>query len=295
MVEYKNILISYLSESPSLKLLEDALIFGKIMNTKIDVVYILEPLTDRIYYLDVGETEIFPLDYWSATQVKNKDEFKSDLKAILERLSMSANLLEAEGNPAQIIIEKSANYDLVIISSIEESEKSKKLTPIARNVVHSAKCPILVLRDWDIEKRMDSIKNILVPVDGSKVSNIAGAHASYISNKVNGTITLLHVWEKKYEKWLRKITKNKIDISKVKREICKLIFDETEKTILKNEVKREVIDGEPSDVIVDESEKYDLVVMGTHGRGGIKKFLLGSNAENVAQHISTSILLVRGN
>ncbi|WP_276253721.1 universal stress protein [Halomontanus rarus] len=56
-----------------------------------------------------------------------------------------------------------------------------------------------------------------------------------------------------------------------------------------------VLEGSPSRVIVDEAqpEKCDLVVMGTHGRGGIDRLLLGSVAERVVRSSPVPVLTVR--
>ncbi|MFC4438766.1 MULTISPECIES: universal stress protein [Natrialbaceae] len=61
------------------------------------------------------------------------------------------------------------------------------------------------------------------------------------------------------------------------------------------EVETKVLEGSPSRVIVDEAtpENCDLVVMGTHGRGGIDRLLLGSVAERVVRRASVPVLTVR--
>jgi nucleotide-binding universal stress UspA family protein len=53
--------------------------------------------------------------------------------------------------------------------------------------------------------------------------------------------------------------------------------------------------GAPADEILDyaEDEGIDLVVMGTHGRTGLGRFLLGSVAERVARHSTMPVMLVR--
>ncbi len=50
-----------------------------------------------------------------------------------------------------------------------------------------------------------------------------------------------------------------------------------------------------SDAILDEAKSYqaDLIVIGTHGRGGILRLLLGSDAEAVAREAPCAVLLVR--
>ena len=56
-----------------------------------------------------------------------------------------------------------------------------------------------------------------------------------------------------------------------------------------------VHDGDPRSVIVDEAEdwKADLIVMGSHGYTGIKKWLLGSVAQSVVSRAPCSVEVVR--
>lgn len=60
-------------------------------------------------------------------------------------------------------------------------------------------------------------------------------------------------------------------------------------------VESVVLRGSPADEIISfaEREDIDLIVMGTQGRTGIKKFLLGSVAENVVRHSKKAVLVVR--
>ncbi|WP_247004043.1 universal stress protein [Halosolutus gelatinilyticus] len=60
-------------------------------------------------------------------------------------------------------------------------------------------------------------------------------------------------------------------------------------------VETEIREGTPSRVIVEQAspENCDLVVMGTHGRGGIDRLLLGSVAERVVRRAAVPVLTVR--
>lgn len=62
------------------------------------------------------------------------------------------------------------------------------------------------------------------------------------------------------------------------------------------EVESVILEGSPANEIVDFAEKndIDLIVMGTLGRTGIERFLLGSVAGNVVSHSKTPVLVVRG-
>jgi len=56
-----------------------------------------------------------------------------------------------------------------------------------------------------------------------------------------------------------------------------------------------VHDGDPRSVIVDEAEDWeaDLIVLGSHGYTGLKKWLLGSVAQSVVSHAPCSVEVVR--
>jgi nucleotide-binding universal stress UspA family protein len=62
------------------------------------------------------------------------------------------------------------------------------------------------------------------------------------------------------------------------------------------EVEPVILEGNPAGEIVDFAEEYDieLIVMGTHGKSGIQRFLIGSVAENVVRHSKKSVLVVKG-
>ena len=59
--------------------------------------------------------------------------------------------------------------------------------------------------------------------------------------------------------------------------------------------ERAVRDGEPRSVIVDEAKEWDadLVVVGSHGYTGLKRWLLGSVAQSVVGHAPCSVEVVR--
>jgi nucleotide-binding universal stress UspA family protein len=61
------------------------------------------------------------------------------------------------------------------------------------------------------------------------------------------------------------------------------------------EVESVILEGSPVREIVDFAERtdIDLIVMGTHGKSAIERFLLGSVTENVVRHSKIAVLVVR--
>lgn len=62
------------------------------------------------------------------------------------------------------------------------------------------------------------------------------------------------------------------------------------------EVESVLLEGHPADEIVKFAEQNDIemIVMGTLGKTGLDRFLLGSVAENVVRHSKIPVLVVRG-
>jgi nucleotide-binding universal stress UspA family protein len=60
-------------------------------------------------------------------------------------------------------------------------------------------------------------------------------------------------------------------------------------------VQTDVKEGDPRAMILDYAEAWnpDLIVVGSHGRKGLDRFLIGSVAESVARHAACSVLVVR--
>lgn len=61
-------------------------------------------------------------------------------------------------------------------------------------------------------------------------------------------------------------------------------------------VDSRVIESDVRSGILDMATEWkpDLIVLGSHGRRGVEKFLLGSVAESIARHAKCSVLIVRG-
>ena len=60
-------------------------------------------------------------------------------------------------------------------------------------------------------------------------------------------------------------------------------------------INSEIARGYPADVVLDRANRCgaDLIVVGSHGYSGLKRFLLGSVSQNVSSHARCSVEIVR--
>jgi nucleotide-binding universal stress UspA family protein len=140
-------------------------------------------------------------------------------------------------------------------------------------------------------------KRILVPVDGSEQADAASAFV--LDNFPEATIVLLHVInpaEAGYsaqasvpsfsEEWYEE-----------QREHAEGLLDELADELVASTggVEHAIEVGRPTQTIVDYADDHDIdqIVMGSHGRSGMSRILLGSVAETVVRRATVPVTVVR--
>jgi nucleotide-binding universal stress UspA family protein len=144
---------------------------------------------------------------------------------------------------------------------------------------------------------------ILLPTDGSKYAENAAQHAIWIASKSDAVIIALNVVDTSSlvglpaEDLTVRVTEIlKEEAHKSLENIQEMIEDfKKEKGIDKDiELIKQSKEGSPADIIlktVDE-EDVDLIVMGTSGKHGLDRFLLGSVTEKVVRSAKCPVLAV---
>ncbi|WP_226480950.1 universal stress protein [Natrinema amylolyticum] len=136
---------------------------------------------------------------------------------------------------------------------------------------------------------------ILVPTDGSREVERALEYAFELARTHDATIRSLYVVNAAGYGGLPMETA--LDgVSDALRDEGRAAVDRVEELAPADvTVETKVLDGAPSQVIVEEADpaECDLIVMGTHGRGGIDRLLLGSVTERVVRRASVPVLTVQ--
>jgi nucleotide-binding universal stress UspA family protein len=139
-------------------------------------------------------------------------------------------------------------------------------------------------------------RNILVPTDFSKPAEHALDYAVELAAKLDAKVHLLNVigWQLLGAEYGIMMTASVVDgiLEGNQKALDALVAARTGKVafgpvILKTGDARDLIDETAREV------KADLIVMATHGRRGVSRFLLGSVAEAVARTSPCPVLLVR--
>ncbi|MGC8968494.1 MAG: universal stress protein [Thermus sp.] len=140
-------------------------------------------------------------------------------------------------------------------------------------------------------------KSILMPTDGSPCSFQALEHGLGLAKALSAKVHFLYVLENPAQAiWIAPESvpyglELLEDLKKAGEEaIGKALALAKEKGV---EATGEVKEGVPIPTIVEAAKGFDLLVMGTHGRTGLDKLLLGSVTEGVLHRVSIPVLVVR--
>jgi len=148
---------------------------------------------------------------------------------------------------------------------------------------------------------MRAIRKILVPVDFSEPSQAALAYAAELAKSFGAVVDVLHVWEVPSFLPARELAiegsadQALVDVVKQNSEtqLEAFVREATKRGVAVQKSWAEL--GSPAHSIVDRAAEggYDLIVIGTHGRTGLSRVLIGSVAERVVRHARCPVLSVR--
>lgn len=141
-------------------------------------------------------------------------------------------------------------------------------------------------------------KRILVPVDGSDYAETALEFV--VENTPDATVILLHVINPAEAGYSAEATVPSFSEEwyEEKQELSEELFDELEAVADGAgvaDVERVLEVGRPTQAIVDYADEHDIdqIVMGSHGRSGMSRILLGSVAETVVRRATVPVTVVR--
>ncbi|MHB1547082.1 MAG: universal stress protein [bacterium] len=138
-------------------------------------------------------------------------------------------------------------------------------------------------------------KKILCPVDFSDTSMNAADNAMNFASEIKAEITFIHIIDIHALQNIGDLSGGGINdlnlLIEEEKPILSKLKDACEKKGVK--VKTILTHGEPINVILETIKENgnDLIVMGTHGKKGLTRLVLGSTAENVVRKSNIPVLL----
>ncbi len=232
-----------------------------------------------------------------------------DSAAFLERISktfpeVSVNCTVEEGRPGEAVIEKAAADTGTLIAMATHGRSGIDrwlLGSVAEKVLRGTRNPLLLVRAAN-DGQSDGeviLKSVIVPLDGSPLAEKALPHAMVLAKTMDLELLLLRAYTltqiiSTYDDYIPDWNK----LEAVSKGEAISYLDQKVRELKQNgltHVSPLVLEGEAAEQIIDLAKRTanSLVVICSHGRSGVGRWVLGSVAERVARHSVGPVLLIR--
>lgn len=214
-----------------------------------------------------------------------------------------------KGDPKAAILDEAEHWkpNLIIVGTHGYNAFERLwLGSVSRSVLSRARCSVEIVRRPPAEIPIKGAKKILLAVDGSECSAAAveeianrpwpaGSEVHVISVIQLPFVPTTETWALSESEYTR--------LERVEREQGERVVDGAISRLRQSNTEREipltltseVLLGHPEETIIETAKTWntDLVVLGSHGYRGFKRFLLGSVSQAVVSHAPCSVEIVR--
>ncbi|WP_342318633.1 universal stress protein [Corynebacterium mayonis] len=204
----------------------------------------------------------------------------------------------AEGSPIDMLLEMSKEATIIVMGSRGLGGLSGMvLGSVSNAVVSHADCPVVVVREDNAINEDNKYGPVVVGVDGSEVSRKATAVAFDEAQARGAELVAVHTW---IDTQVQSpgagfvITDDYWDeIQKEKKVLLDDYLKESVEAHPDVQVRTIIARERPAHALAEAAVGAQLLVTGSHGRGGFKGMLLGSTSRALLQITPCPIMVVR--
>jgi nucleotide-binding universal stress UspA family protein len=195
------------------------------------------------------------------------------------------------GSVIPTLTDASTGAQLIVVGSRGQGAFGRLLMgSVSTGMVHHAHCPVVVVHE-DGTNRPGAGAPVLLGVDGSPASEAATALAFDEASRRGVDLIALHAWS---DFGVPTLGIDWRDCETEGQEALAERLAGWQERYPDVRVHRRIVCDKPARWLSAESRKAQLVVVGSHGRGGFAGMLLGSVSSAVAQSSSAPVIVVRG-
>lgn len=256
--------------------------------------HIVSAVQDPTFYM-AESAVVIPADVWQQQRRTAEDIVDGVARSIHESHPDLAVSTGVDTAPAtEMLVELSRTSRLLVVGNSGSGLlTSLLLGSTARFVTDTAHCPVVVWRDADTGDRSD--EPVVVGVDGSATSEVAVEYAFDTASQLGVPLVAVHAWDA-VSRTGGVTLPGLIDWPALEREERALLSESLAGWADKYPdvtVQHVVRQGSAARTLVELSANSQLVVVGSHGRRGVARLMLGSTSSNLAHHARCPVLICR--
>jgi nucleotide-binding universal stress UspA family protein len=294
MNPFRTMLIAADSSEGSLEAFRVACSLAREDRTRVVVLHVLEPnyVPEEPVYFGQQTGRYVRVARDPAEIEATKDRLR---EAYAPDRALDVEYETREGATAEEILRCSEEIgcDLIVMGTHGRTGLRRLLAgSIAEAVLMGARCPVLALRSPDLPRKREQIQVILHPTDFSECSEPALRVARSLARDHGARLILLHVTPPDAVLYgTMAVGVN----PRAERDSLEVIRGRLEGPDLKHPVEARLGRGGAAPEILRVAEEVGcgLIVMGTHGRTGLGRLLMGSVAETVLRRARCPVIAVK--
>lgn len=239
------------------------------------------------------------------------EQFSRDSKAYLERISgrFVGNKVRRsieQGDAAELIVRKAETGKNTLIAMTTHGRSGLNrwlLGSVAEKVLRATTNPMLLVRadHGDQTNHVASLTSIIVPLDGSEMAEAVLPTVIRISKKLRLEVFLVRVYSNPYSGFTSGGGQYAVNIDALMKDIRDQARNYLEAKMAElrkrgiEQISYLLQEGIGADEIVATAEQTpeSLIVMCSHGRSGVQRWVMGSVAETVVRHADKPVLVIR--
>jgi nucleotide-binding universal stress UspA family protein len=163
------------------------------------------------------------------------------------------------------------------------------LGSVSNDVAGHTDGPVVVVRSGPETARGE----IVVGFDDSTACEAAIGYAFEQADLRTSTLRAIYAWQLPVQVYVSEINYNLEEVHALQRRIAKDKLQAWREKYPQVRVVEEVYCAHPVDALTDASDRADLVIVGSHGRGAISSAVLGSVSRGVLNHAHSAVAVVR--
>jgi nucleotide-binding universal stress UspA family protein len=228
--------------------------------------------------------------------VRKGEDIVAEATEVLDTLGVSYETDIVQGNPAPTIVEYADQYeqDLIVMPTHGREGLSRYLIgSVSEKVVRLSTVPVLTVRMQPDETLEFPYENILLPTDGSAAATHAAGHLLSLAASLDATVHVLSVVDDAALGPDVRSTVSATETEQAATDAVDAVVSEAEARGVAD-TTRHIEHGTPLEEILDCIESNDIhaVGMGTTGRRGTDRILLGSIAEKTVRSAPVPVMTV---
>jgi nucleotide-binding universal stress UspA family protein len=196
------------------------------------------------------------------------------------------------GEPQADLIALSQDADMVVVGSDSTAkDTSRRHGDRGFRIAAASTTPVAVIPTIDFATR----RGVVVGVDGSPISEHALVFAAREAERLGQPLIAVNAWPNPvvYGYDLAFPVEYVEDLTEIGNQTLTRSLDEVMGAHPGVEVHRIVTEGDPVTVLSEVADDASLIVVGSHGRGTVARFLLGSVSHGVLARLSAPTVIVR--